>query len=134
VKTQENPLKKFRTPDDVATAINQMIGVEAISGRELANRVKNGRVGQSPPRRGRKPKISAEEIKMLATTEYSAAAIEQNSADSDRRTRHQWMSAAGRVVNQKLRKDGLQEYFDKNIHEMLLYHNSRKQLLNIVDH
>ena len=40
-----NTLEKFKTPDGCAAAVNQMFGIELVSGRRISNGVKDGQVG-----------------------------------------------------------------------------------------
>jgi hypothetical protein len=133
VQNGENPLKVFSTPDNVAMAVNDMYGIQGVSGRQLADAVRNGNVGQAPPRRGRPSLIPDEDFKALALLLFSLSAIEQANADPTRLTRPQLVSLLGSIVNTKMKEDGLDEIDEVSLYERIQKENSNQQSVAVTD-
>jgi hypothetical protein len=133
VKTGTNTIKKFDTAEQCADSINTMYGIEGLSGRELQTAVKEGRVGVSPPPRGRPSKILTEDFKLFAQLFFTLSAIEQSNADPQRLTRPKLVSLAGTIVNEKLISDGSAEMSDIRFYERIQKENSDKQGVVVTD-
>ena len=134
VEKGTNKLKKFETAELCAELINEMYGIEGLSGRELQKAVKEGRVGVSPPPRGRPSKISDEDFKAFAQLFFTLSAIEQSNAEPQRLTRPKLISLAGIIVNEKLMADGASsEMSDISFYERIQKENSDKQGVVVTD-
>lgn len=65
VKSGENTLIEFQSADKCARKVNEMFGIELLSGYQLRQAIKDGRRGVSPPRRGpptRIPQVSPSNV------------------------------------------------------------------------
>ena len=101
VVKKKMPLTKFKSPEAVANFINQSMECELISGREICNAVKKGRVGQPPPKLGRKGFVDHEDFCDLASLVFTAATIEQINCEPNRMQRTELISKVGAIVNDK---------------------------------
>ena len=71
-------LKSLGTPAQVASAVNEMAGIEFFSGNELKHAVDEGRAGKSPPHRGNLNRVvSDKDFGVLCTAVYLYSAIQQ---------------------------------------------------------
>jgi hypothetical protein len=93
----------------------------------LAEGVRNGKVGQTPPHRGCPSLIPGEDFKALALLLFSLSAIEQANADPTRLKCPQLISFLGSIVNTKLKEDGLDEIDEVNLYEIIQKVNSNQQ-------
>jgi hypothetical protein len=83
VQAGENTMEKFSSAEKVATQINELFGVDFLSGFQLKEGVKNGRQGLSPPRRGPEGRIPEDEFKAVANLVFTAESIEQANCTVD---------------------------------------------------
>jgi hypothetical protein len=133
VRKGENLLEIFKTPDDVASAINQMYEIEGVSGRQLAEACRADRAGEPPPCRGRQSRIPDDEFKDIAMLFFSLSAIEQANAAPNRLARPKLISLLGTIVNDKMRQDGVQEINEIHLYERVQKENSSKQGIVVAD-
>jgi hypothetical protein len=129
----KNTLKRFVTAEQCADSINDMYGIEGLSGRKLKKAVKEDQVGVSPPPRGRPSNIPDEDFKQIAQLFFTLSAIEQSNADPQRMTRPKLVSLAGIIVNDKLKADGAKEMNDISLYERIQQENSDKQGVVVTD-
>ena len=112
VQLGENTLTKFQSAEKCAEEVNNMFGVELVSGHQLQDGLKKGLRGMSPPRRGPSTRIPQDEMKALATLSFTYESIEQANCANDRLKRprvicpinvfiEHWMCA---VINMKERR------------------------------
>ena len=80
IRQKKCELLKFKTAEDVADFLNGGFELELISGRQLCDAVKKGRVGIEPTVRGRKPLLDDEDLSDLASLVFTAQTIEQVNA------------------------------------------------------
>ncbi|CAB9505420.1 hypothetical protein SEMRO_230_G093370.1 [Seminavis robusta] len=106
VTTKENTLQIFKSAEAVANALNNLIGIDVLSGRELAEGIRKGRVNQSPPRLGRKGEIRADIFKAFCSAVFTLCAIEQANCQ-ERMNREQLKSSVGEVLNEMRQRNGL---------------------------
>ena len=66
---------------NIACAVNEMYGMDLLSGGEIQKCVKDDRVGQSPPRRGAKTRIPADEEAAIFSLVYTAGCLQQINCD-----------------------------------------------------
>ena len=90
----------------VACAVNTMYGIDLLSGGEIQKCVKEDRVGQSPPRRGAKTRIPADEEAAIFSLVYTAGCLQQINCDPNTLDRPRMRQAIMEIVNAKLEKDG----------------------------
>ena len=90
----------------IACAVNTMYGIDLLSGCEIQKCVKEDRVGQSPPRRGAKTRIPADEEAAIFSLVYTAGCLQQINCDPNTLDRPRMRQAIMEIVNAKLEKDG----------------------------
>ncbi|CAB9516025.1 hypothetical protein SEMRO_756_G197690.1 [Seminavis robusta] len=115
VQMNENTLSIFKSADAVARAMNNLVGIDCVSGRELAAAVRNNNVGKSPPRLGRKGEIPEDIFRAFCSLVFTACAIEQSNC-RDRSTREELKSAVGEILNAKRAADGLELMSDSKFY------------------
>jgi hypothetical protein len=98
VQKNKNPLTNFSSADKVTFKVNEMLGVDLVSGRQLQNGMKDDRVGKLPPQRGPEAAISKEEFEALANLVFTAELIEQANC-AERTDRQQMMSIVGDIIS-----------------------------------
>ncbi|CAB9513798.1 unknown protein [Seminavis robusta] len=118
VQMRENTLTVFQTAEDVARALNNLSGIDCISGRELTTAVRTGNVGKSPPRLGRKGEVPEDVFKAFCDLVFTACAIEQANCSS-RSTREQLKSCVGEILNSKRQTDGLEPMNDSKFYSRI---------------
>jgi hypothetical protein len=127
-----NILRVFDTPEKIATSLNQLAGLECLTGTELATAVARGNVGQSPPRRGRNSSVPEDIFSHLAYAVFSFSTIQQIN-NGERATRSQLSSLVGEIVNAKREAVGLDPLGAANFFRRIELRNSRKQTLEPPD-
>ena len=133
VASGRNPLLHFQSAEKCASAVNTMFKVQAISGYQLGQAIKNEQVGQSPPRRGRPSQIPDEDFKDLAQLFYTLAAIEQANSEPNRLNRVGEITLLGSIVNVKRKGDGMTEMNEVALYERIQKANSTMQAVDAVD-
>ncbi|CAB9524628.1 hypothetical protein SEMRO_1560_G282560.1 [Seminavis robusta] len=118
VTIKENTLQMFRSAEAVASELNNLVGIDILSGRELAEGVRKGRVNQSPPRLGRKGEIPDEVFKAFCTSIFTLCAIKQVNCH-DRMNREQLKSAVGEVLNDMRKENGLDPMNDAKFYSRI---------------
>ncbi|CAB9523296.1 unknown protein [Seminavis robusta] len=132
VTTKENTLHIFKSSEAVASALNHLIGVDMLSGRELAEGVRKGRVNQSPPRLGRKGDIPQDVFKAFCSAVFTLCAIEQANCQ-DRMNREQLKSSVGEVLNEMRQRNGLDSMNDSKFYSRIEKEISHLQDLEKAD-
>jgi len=133
VQTNENTLIAFASAEKCANAVNQMFGLDLVSGYRLKASIKLGLVGKSPPRRGRaSDTIPDDQFKDLATLFFTASSIEQSNCD-DRMNRAELVSICGRIVNDKLEAEGRDPMNEIKLYGRIQGANSKIQHLQLID-
>ena len=130
---KENPLIRFKTADMVANEINQMFGIELLTGTRLLNDVKKGRVGEPPIKKGREPTIPEEEMKDLAELFFTMVAIEQTNADINRLNRPEESSLLDQIVNERQRDRNQPEISAISLYKRIEKENYCRLDVDIVD-
>ena len=90
---------------NIACAVNEMYGMDLLSGGEIQKCVKDDRVGQSPPRRGAKTRIPADEEAAIFSLVYTAGCLQQINCDPNTLDRPRMRQKIMEIVNAKLEKD-----------------------------
>ena len=90
---------------NIACAVNTMYGIDLLSGGEIQKCVKDDRVGQSPPRRGAKTRIPADEEAAIFSLVYTAGCLQQINCDPNTLDRPRMRQKIMEIVNAKLEKD-----------------------------
>lgn len=127
-------LEHLDSSHKIADELCHFFGCDGIvSGRQLREGVSKGRVGQSPPRRGRKSSIPEDEFEALAMLLFTASSIQQANCDADRFERPELISIVGQILNDKLRSDGLPEMDDAAFFKRLEKKNALMANVNILD-
>lgn len=118
----------------IANEICHLFGCDGIvSGRQLREGVNQGRVGKSPPRRGRKSMIENDEFEAMASLLFTATSIEQANCTADRRERPELITLVGGILNDKLRAAGSPEMDDGSFYKRLEKRNSLMTSMDIID-
>jgi hypothetical protein len=134
VLKNKNILVKFKTPNGcAAAAVNQMFGIELVSGRPIINGVKEDQAGKSPPHHGLPRRIPDDEFKDLAILMYTISAIEQFNSDPHRLDGMNLISLCGPIVNEKIIDKGRTELNEIHFNERIQQLNSRMQDLEVID-
>ncbi|CAB9500511.1 hypothetical protein SEMRO_85_G045320.1 [Seminavis robusta] len=115
VQKNENTLAIFKTPDAVARSMNNITGIDCVSGREIATAVRVGNVGKSPPRLGRKGEVPVVIFEAFCSLVFTACAIEQANC-KERLTREKLKSTVGEILNSKRAADGLEPMNDSKFY------------------
>ena len=128
------PHKEFNTSDKIAENINNLFGCDLISGRQIADAVNKGEVGQPfISRRGRPKAIDDEHLKLLAFLVFTCQSIEQGNADPLRFNRTQMASAIGKIVNDYRCQNDIEELSDTTIYRLIEDENSPRQEVKAPD-
>lgn len=133
VQSKRINLKHLDDSNKVADVINGMFKVELVTGNSLANGVKAGLVGKSPPRRGPPPTIPKDEFEALASLVFTCESIQQANCDESRLTRPQLISIVEDIVNDCLKRRGLEPLNGIKFYSKIQEHNSAKQDVIKVD-
>ena len=108
-KQKRNPLRELQSPEQCAEAVNQLFGVDAVSGYGLKQAFRRGdKLGSSPPRPGRNTIIPEEDLKDLASLFHTMSSLEQVTA-GPRLDRPTQISLLGNIVNTKHHDEGKPE-------------------------
>lgn len=111
----ENNLAIFKSAEATANTLNNLVGIDCLSGRELQAAVAKGNINKSPPRLGRQGEVPLEVFKAFCSLVFTACAIEQANC-KDRSNREQLKSAIGEILNAKRKADGLPEMNDSRFY------------------
>lgn len=126
-------LTRLNTADKVADGVNQLLGVDVVSGRQLKNAVNQRCIGVTPPRRGRPTTIPRNHLEDLAELFFTLSAIEEANAGPNRMLRPELSSLLGAIVNAKLKADGSNELDEVPLYEQIQRINSRRQDIEQLD-
>jgi len=74
-------LDKFKGGEQIATSLNEFYGCDLITGEELSRCLRQGRAGESPPRRGPQSRIPDDEFEKLCELAFTARSIAQVNCD-----------------------------------------------------
>jgi hypothetical protein len=127
------PLSHLQSSKSVAKEVNKLLKCQAVSGAQLNNAVKAGRVNQSPPRFGKPTEIPHDDFINIACLLYTAAAIEQANADPKRMNRQDEIQLVGKIINGMRRLDGKEPMDEVAFHLRLELQNSTKPDVEVVD-
>lgn len=133
VKSGENTVEDLSSAEKCAIAINNLYGVELLSGYQLREAIKDGCVGLSPPRRGPSTRIPMDEIKLLANLVFTCESLEQSNCVENCMERAQVMSCLGEIVNECLKNRGEQPLKEVSFYRQIQQMNSRRQSVEVVD-
>ena len=112
-------LKHLQRADDIAASVNTLLKTEVISGRQIKDAVKNGRVGKGVQKVGRNPKVTEEDAKDLASLVLSSSTIDQANCSTRRLQRTEYISIVGEIVNGKRINDGNDEIDDVTFYKRI---------------
>ena len=129
---KELPLKQFSSADHVAKALNDMVGIDVISSRDLREAIKNNNVNKSPPRLGSPGSLPIDEFSTLCHAVYTASALEQAGGGA-RTTREEFKSLVGEIVNTKRAASNLPLMNDSRLYGRVLNHLAIHINLNKAD-
>jgi hypothetical protein len=92
-------LSHLNSAEKCTKVMDAIFGIgDVVSGFSISQGVRTGNTGKSPPRRGRPPKISDEDFKLLCAAIYTLEAIEQANTDASRLDHVDVISLVGTIV------------------------------------
>ena len=111
--------------------MNNMVGMQLVSGHDCKEAVKTDNAAQSPPKRGRPSTVvSEEDFKDLCALLFSLGSVEQTNADPIRLDREGQTTLLGMIVQSK---DGIEAFDSTALYKRILAANANVQDMVITD-
>ena len=132
VVDDETTLKSLSSAEKVADAINNLYGIEYLSGAAIRAGVSKGLTGKSPPRRGAPSRLSNIAFENLATLIFTMNSIDQANCNKQQ-NRQELISLIDKVVNDKMVSMDLPPMDGVHLYKRIERRNARIQELGHLD-